>query len=68
MGLALVKWYGIKTAILKAFSLSCGSRLIYDGTFTLTLKPGQGVLAALLNRNDVAVYSNGDPLSGECGT
>lgn len=66
MGLALVKRHGIKTAILKAFSPSCGCHQIYDGTFTLTLKPGQGVLAALLSRNGVAVYSNEDPLPGEC--
>ena len=64
MGLELVKRYGIKTAILKAFSPSCGSRKIYDGTFTLTLKPGQGVLTALLTRNGVAVYSNEDPVLG----
>jgi uncharacterized protein YbbK (DUF523 family) len=57
IGLALVKKYGIKTAILKAYSPSCGSQRIYDGTFTLTLKPGQGVLAALLTRHGVTVYS-----------
>jgi len=64
MGLELVKHYGIKTAVLKAFSPSCGSQKIYDGTFTLTLKPGQGVLAALLARNGVTVYSNEEPLPG----
>lgn len=58
MGLALVEKYGIKTAILKAYSPSCGSRQIYDGSFTLTLKPGQGVLAALLSRNGVTVISD----------
>jgi uncharacterized protein YbbK (DUF523 family) len=68
MGLALVKQYGIKTAILKAFSPSCGCHQIYDGTFTLTLKPGKGVLAALLSRNGVAVYSNEEPLPGNCRT
>ena len=60
MGLALVKKYGIKTAILKAHSPSCGSRTIYDGTFTLTLKTGRGVLAALLIRHGVKVYSEDD--------
>ena len=58
MGLALAKEYDIKTAILKAYSPSCGSQKIYDGTFTLTLKPGQGVLAALLTRNGITVYSD----------
>jgi uncharacterized protein YbbK (DUF523 family) len=59
-GLELVKRYGVTTAILKAHSPSCGSREIYDGTFTLTLKPGQGVLAALLSRDGVTVYSEND--------
>jgi len=58
MGLALVTKYGIGTAILKARSPSCGSSQIDDGTFTHTLKPGQGVLAALLSRNGVTVISD----------
>lgn len=60
MGLEVVKRYGIKTAILKAYSPACGSKEIYDGTFTLTLKPGVGVFAALLMRNGVTVYSDQD--------
>ena len=62
VGLAVVKKYGIKIALLKAYSPSCGSQQIYDGTFTLTLKSGQGVLAALLSRNGVTVYSENAPL------
>jgi len=57
MGLALARQYGIRTAVLKAYSPSCGSQQIYDGSFTLTLKPGQGVLAALLSRHGVTIYS-----------
>jgi len=60
MGLALAKRSGIKVAILKAYSPACGSRKIYDGTFSLTLKPGQGVLAALLTRNGITVYSENE--------
>jgi uncharacterized protein YbbK (DUF523 family) len=57
-GLALAQTHGTKIAILKAYSPSCGSQRIYDGTFTLTLKPGKGVLAALLERNGITVYSD----------
>ena len=32
----------------KAKSPSCGSKEIYDGTFSRTLVPGQGVTARLL--------------------
>lgn len=60
LGLALARKYGIKRAILKAYSPACGSRQIYDGTFSLTLKPGQGVFAALLARNGITIYSEND--------
>jgi uncharacterized protein YbbK (DUF523 family) len=48
---------GIRIAILKAYSPSCGHRQIYDGSFTATLKPGQGVAAALLKRNGIHVFN-----------
>jgi uncharacterized protein YbbK (DUF523 family) len=60
MGLELARTYGIKTAILKAYSPACGSHKIYDGTFSLTLKPGQGVMAALLSRNGITIYSENE--------
>jgi uncharacterized protein YbbK (DUF523 family) len=44
-------------AILKANSPSCGNTLIYDGTFSTTLKPGKGVTAALLERNEIRVFN-----------
>ena len=47
----------IKVAILKEKSPSCGNSLIYDGTFTKTLKPGKGVTAALFERNGIRVFS-----------
>lgn len=50
-----VKKYKIREAILKSNSPSCGAGYIYDGTFTKKLKPGYGVLAALLKRNGVSV-------------
>ena len=58
--LALCKKMGCKIAILKEKSPSCGSRLIYDGTFSGTPKKGQGITAKLLSENDIKVYSEED--------
>ncbi len=49
--------YGCKAAILKARSPSCGSGLVYDGSFTGTLVEGDGVAAELLKRSGVKVFS-----------
>ncbi len=46
---------GATRAYLKAKSPSCGCGLIYDGSFTGTLVPGDGVFAALLRRSGVDV-------------
>ena len=55
--LELVKKHHITVAILKESSPSCGSSAIYDGTFSGTKVPGQGITAALLAANGVTVYS-----------
>ena len=55
--LALVERHGIRIAILKANSPSCGNRLTYDGSFSGTKVEGQGVAAALLTRAGVQVFS-----------
>lgn len=47
----------IAFAILKAYSPSCGSKQTYDGTFTDSLMPGQGVTAALLTNAGIRVYN-----------
>ena len=47
---------GIRVAVLKARSPSCGSGRIYDGTFSGTLRDGDGTTAALLRANGVAVF------------
>lgn len=47
----------VSFAILKAWSPSCGSKLTYDGTFSEGLKEGQGVTAALLDKNGIKVYN-----------
>ena len=55
--LALVERHGIRIAILKANSPSCGNRLTYDGSFSGVKVEGQGVTAALLTRAGVQVFS-----------
>jgi uncharacterized protein YbbK (DUF523 family) len=47
----------IRMAVLKDGSPSCGSAYIYDGRFTGIKKPGKGVAAALLEENDICVFS-----------
>jgi uncharacterized protein YbbK (DUF523 family) len=46
---------GAEEVLLKSKSPSCGVGRIYDGTFTGTLKPGDGVTVALLKRNHIKV-------------
>lgn len=58
--LALAKKHGIKKAILKEKSPSCGSKHVYDGTFTGTLTPGQGITSRLLQENGIEVISDED--------
>lgn len=55
--LNLAKLVGARFAILKERSPSCGSAIIYDGTFTGQKRPGRGVTTALLEQNDIKVYS-----------
>ncbi|MBS6955844.1 MAG: DUF523 domain-containing protein [Enterocloster asparagiformis] len=52
----LAKLYRCRYALLKERSPSCGSGRIYDGTFTRKLIPGDGVTAARLRDEGVAVY------------
>lgn len=58
--LRLAELFGCKKAILKERSPSCGRGMIYDGTFSGALTPGDGVTAALLAAHGVAVYGEGD--------
>lgn len=55
--LNIAKLYGIKEAILKSKSPSCGNNLIYDGTFTGTLIKGDGVCSALLKKNGIKIIN-----------
>lgn len=46
---------GIRRALLKGRSPSCGCGEIYDGSFSGTRRAGNGVTAALLLQNGIAV-------------
>lgn len=55
--LKIAQIYECREAILKEGSPSCGSSLIYDGTFSGKKIPGQGVTTALLRQNNIKVTS-----------
>ncbi|WP_243385053.1 DUF523 domain-containing protein [Caviibacterium pharyngocola] len=46
-----------RIAVLKENSPSCGSRFIYDGTFSGTLIEGEGLTTQLLRRHHIEVFS-----------
>jgi len=52
----LVKKEGIKKALLKANSPSCGIGQVYDGSFTKVLIPEDGVTVKELKKIGVEVY------------
>lgn len=60
---------GCRHALLIDGSPSCGSGFVYDGSFSGVRHAGQGVTAALLRRNGIAVYSDleVDQLVGDLG-
>jgi uncharacterized protein YbbK (DUF523 family) len=54
--LETAKRLGIRIAVLKEGSPSCGSSFVYDGTFSGTRVAGHGVTTALLESNGVRVF------------
>ena len=62
----LAAWLALETAqvegccaaLLTDGSPTCGSQVIYDGTFSGILQPGMGVAAALLEANGIRVFSH----------
>ncbi|BCJ85472.1 DUF523 domain-containing protein [Effusibacillus dendaii] len=54
--LQLARTAGATEAILKERSPSCGSHMIYDGSFSGAKKAGVGVTAALFMQNGIAVF------------
>lgn len=58
--LKLARLYGCQTAVLKERSPSCGSGRIYDGTYTHTVIPGDGVTAQLLKAHGISVFGESE--------
>lgn len=58
--LELCRIYGIRTAILKERSPSCGKGRIYDGSFTSTLTDRDGVTAQLLRAEGIRVLGESE--------
>lgn len=58
--LMIAKQANITKAILKEGSPSCGSKFIYDGTFTGKKIKGEGITCKLLKKNGINVISSDD--------
>ncbi|MDY9922033.1 MAG: DUF523 domain-containing protein [Synergistota bacterium] len=58
--LRLARLLKVDMAILKQNSPSCGSSMIYDGTFSGKKIPGSGITASLLIQNGIRVISEDD--------
>ena len=60
IALDVAKKNNIKYALLKESSPSCGTNLIYDGTFSGKKINGMGVAAKLLTENGIQVFSENE--------
>ena len=58
--IAIAKENGVELAILQSRSPSCGVKEIYDGTFSGTKIPGQGVFAKMLMDEGIRVLDAGE--------
>ena len=58
--LGTARAHGCTRAVLKAKSPSCGVHGIYDGTFTGTIIPGQGITAALPHKAGMDLVDEND--------
>lgn len=54
--LRLSKMYNVHFAVLKSKSPSCGTKTVYDGTFSGVLIDGLGYTAYLLRKSKVTIY------------
>ena len=57
LALERAKTFSCVAAVLKARSPSCGSNIIYDGSFSGTLTEGDGVAAKRLKENGIDVFT-----------
>ena len=58
LALMIAKEHNCHQAILKDASPSCGSTLVYDGSFTGRKIKGQGITARLLSENGIEIISS----------
>lgn len=58
--LRLARLYGIREAILKQRSPSCGCEQIYDGTFSGRVIKGDGITTMLLKKNGIKIITEED--------
>lgn len=58
--LAVARQHGVRMAVLKDGSPSCGSAQVYDGTFSGTRVSGVGVTTAVLEAHGIRVFSDRD--------
>lgn len=58
--LRIAKLIGAKEAVLEDCSPSCGTKKIYDGTFSGKLIDGSGVFTKLLKENNIKVLTKDD--------
>ena len=65
IALDLCQKFDISIAVLAEFSPSCGSSMIYDGSFSGNKVPGMGVTAALLREHGIRVFSQHDIASAQ---
>ncbi|NLZ54879.1 MAG: DUF523 domain-containing protein [Thermoanaerobacteraceae bacterium] len=61
--LKLAMLIGADTAILKSKSPSCGSKCVYDGTFSGKLREGIGVTAAYLQAHGIKIIDSAQLLN-----
>ena len=57
LAMEIARRHGCTAAILKRRSPSCGVGQIYDGTFSRTLCPGDGLWARMLREAGFALYT-----------
>lgn len=55
--LRMAKQFRCTVAVFKAKSPSCGKGKVYDGSFSRTLRDGDGITAELLRKNGIFVYT-----------
>jgi uncharacterized protein YbbK (DUF523 family) len=55
--LKIARLMGIRKALLKQRSASCGCGQVYDGTFSGKVIPGDGVTTALLKSDGIEVWT-----------